>query len=99
MSPVLYCMDLEASKDARQHRFLLQQSKLLTYAVPGTGTEGDVGIGVSLCYPLWQEVVWVKVFRVRVLVRITVHIEDLKIDHAASWYKVIPWKVGDEHCG
>jgi hypothetical protein len=28
-----------------------------------------------------------------------VHVEDLKIDHTASRYKVIPWKEVSEHCG
>jgi hypothetical protein len=27
-----------------------------------------------------------------------VHVEDLKIHHAACRYKVVPWKGADEHC-
>ena len=64
------------TQDVGQHRLHLQHSELLSYAVPGTGAEGDVGVGVSLCYPLWQEVVRVKFLRVGELIRVPMDVND-----------------------
>jgi hypothetical protein len=53
-----------------QDCLLLQQGELLTYAVPGTRAEGDVGVGVSFHYSLRQEVVRVKLLWVGELIRV-----------------------------
>ena len=75
-----------------QHRLHLQHSELLSNAVPGTGAEGDVGIRVSLCYPLWQEVVRVELLRVWELGRISMDSADVH-GHCASRRDVIArWK-------
>jgi hypothetical protein len=75
--PVVKGPHLIVTQDAGQHRLLLQQSELLTYAVPGTSAEGDVGIGVSLFYPLWQEVVRVELFGVGELISVPMDAVDM----------------------
>jgi hypothetical protein len=62
--------------DAGQHSLLLQQSVFLTYAVPGTSIEGDEGVGVSLCYSLWQEVVRIKLLRVGEVISVPTDVID-----------------------
>ena len=51
------------TQHAWQHSLHLQHGELLSYTVPGTGAEGDVSVGVSLCYPFWQEIFRVKFFK------------------------------------
>ena len=81
-----------------QHCLQLQHSELLSNAVPRTGAEGDVGIGVSLCYPLWQEVVRVKLLGVWELDRISMDSVDVR-DHCASRRDVIArWKREQKYC-
>jgi len=74
-----------------QHCLLLKHSKLLAYAVPGTGTEGDVGIGVSLCYPLWQEVVRVELLRVGELSRVAMEEIYYEMNYTACWNCEFTW--------
>jgi len=64
------------TQDVGQHCLLLQQSELLTYAVPGTSAEGDVSIEMSLHYPLWQEVGKVELLRVGELIRVLMDVID-----------------------
>ena len=74
-----------------QHCLHLQHSKLLAYAVSGTSAEVDVGIGVSLCYPLWQEVVRVKLLTVGEVIRVPMDVIDLHCQCYCSRYGVIIW--------
>jgi len=77
------------TQDVGQHCLHLQHSELLAYAVPGTSAEGDVGIGVSLCYPLRQEVVRVKLFRVGELIRVAMDVIDVHCQLHSGRYGVI----------
>jgi len=76
-------------QDVGQHRLHLQHSELLAYAVPGTCAEGDVGVGLSLCYPLWQEVVRVKLLTVGEVIRVPMDVIDLHCRCYSSRYGVI----------
>ena len=69
-------MKTVVTQDVGQHGLHLQHSELLAYAVPGAGAEGDIGIGMSLCYPLRQEVVRVKLLRVGELIRVPMDVID-----------------------
>jgi hypothetical protein len=75
-----------------QHCLHLQHSELLAYAVPGTGAERDVGVGVSPCYPLWQEVVRVELLRVGKLNRVPMDAVDIYDDCASRRDIVARWK-------
>jgi len=77
----------------RQDRLQLQHSELLSNAVPGTGAEGDVCVRVSLCCPLWQEVVRVELLRVWELDRVPMDVVNIH-DHCASRRDIIAsWKI------
>ena len=82
-------METVVTQHARQHRLHLQHSKLLAYAVPRAGTEGDEGIGVPLCYPLWQEVIRVELLRVGELSRVLMDVIDGQCHCHSSRYGVI----------
>ena len=72
----------------REDSLLFRQGKLLSYAVPGSCTEGRVGIRVSLDDPLLQEVVRVKVLRVGELFMVAMQVVDVDNDVAAGWQAV-----------
>ena len=80
-----------------QHRLFLQEGELLSYAVPRAGAEGDVGVGMSLCYPLWQEVVRVELLRVGELIRVPMVQKSIYPYRAACRYCVATWKRTQPH--
>jgi len=83
---------LVVPQHVRQDRLHLQHSELLSNAVPRTGAEGDVGVWMSVCCPLWQEVVRVELLGIWELDRVPMDSVDVH-HHCASRRDVVAsWK-------
>jgi hypothetical protein len=90
--PVVNGTQPVVTQDVGQHGLHLQHCELLAYAIPGTSAEGDVGVWVSVCCPLWQEVVRVELLRVWEMNRVPMDAVDI-YDNCASRRDVVArWK-------